>query len=353
MVLLPSCRVLSCHPQEKRSNRLDRSISTFAVRRKGEIAVGPHEPNACCLRHPDCQEAVELHCQRLGRVLKTGRPIPWEEKDKLSRNLTATHEIFKRSLSSTFDDRTVCIGNAEPGQPVYECMLKCGEVRNRRDERIAKKLRKHIRRSHHFRQAIGGLDHISDDRETFLRIAVEKLFATLTPQTHFQLPNQIPDVVQARIHPLSAKGTMYVSRITGEEYAAFAQARCVTMMNSKIAAPMKRGGLNFFRRTFAENPLRQLKTRGLAFRMFNRSYYAPTSCTHRENSHRPFCTRAELHFVAGKVLIGFNIGEHEWHIVVAAFERDAQRFAHAAVRAVAADNKCSLDDLLRLHRVLP
>ena len=53
-----------------------------------------------------------------------------------------------------------------------------------------------------------------------------------------ELPEQIPNVMQSRVHPLPAKWTMNMSGIAGNENAAFAQPRCLAVMDAKIGAPV-------------------------------------------------------------------------------------------------------------------
>jgi hypothetical protein len=88
-------------------------------------------------------------------------------------------------------------------------------------------------------QDIGGFDDMLNHGTAFGAVALEQLLITVTVQDKVEFPDQIPNVMQSGVHSLSAKGTMNVGGITGDEHTPYAQLRNLSVMDAKIAAPVQ------------------------------------------------------------------------------------------------------------------
>jgi hypothetical protein len=74
--------------------------------------------------------------------------ITQQEEEAAGDALAPTHRIIAVPLPSSVNDRAPTIGNPELGGRLHEGMLKRGEVRHYRDDRIAQSLRKLARCPH-------------------------------------------------------------------------------------------------------------------------------------------------------------------------------------------------------------
>src|SRR5436190_22169209 len=96
------------------------------------------------------------------------------------------------------------------------------------------------------------LDDTLDDRQPFDAITVEQVLIPSPAQEKIHFPDEVPNIVQPRIHPLPSKWAMNVGGITGDEDASNAELRDVPVMDAKIAAPVKRARLNIAWRALGE-----------------------------------------------------------------------------------------------------
>src|SRR5205823_14741772 len=75
--------------------------------------------------------------------------------------------------------------------------------------------------------------------QAFCDVVVQQLLMTTTVQEKVELPDQIPHIMESRIHSPATKGAMNVGRVASEEDTAAAQPRYLPLMDAKIAAPVQ------------------------------------------------------------------------------------------------------------------
>jgi hypothetical protein len=145
-------------------------------------------------------------------------------------------------------------------------MLKRSETRHHRYDRVAQSLSKSVWGAHDLGQVIGGLNDILDYRNSLGGIAIEQLFIAVTFQVKIELPDQVPNVMKSRIHSLAPKWTMNVSGIPSYEDPSDAQLPRVSVMNAKVATPVKRASLDPTASPLNENLPYDVERGSFAFR---------------------------------------------------------------------------------------
>src|SRR5262249_6091671 len=153
--------------------------------------------------------------------------------------LAAAYRIVEVPFPRSINNWTAGISDAEFRKPLHESVLERRQTRHHRYDGIAQSLGKFIRSSHHLGQEMSGLDDLLDYWKTFGAIAVEQPLMPAAAQKEIEFPDEIPNIVKPRIHPLPAKWTMNVRRIASDEEPPDAQMRDVPMMDAKVAAPVK------------------------------------------------------------------------------------------------------------------
>jgi len=164
------------------------------------------------------------------------------ENEAAENSFATAQRIIEISLPIAFNNRTSVISDTQFGKSPHECVLERGKPRDPRYDGVSKSLGNLVRSSHGLSQEIRGLNNIFYYRKTFSAIAVEQLLIAVTMQKRVDLPDQIPNVMQASIHPLPAKKTMNVSRIAGDENTAFSQPCYQAVMDTKILLVQARLG---------------------------------------------------------------------------------------------------------------
>src|SRR5215475_10393312 len=97
------------------------------------------------------------------------------------------------------------------------------------------------------------LDHLLDHRTAFGVVAFKQSFAGAAAHSKIQFPSQIPDVVQTCVHPLSAKWTVYVRRVSRDKHSSHAQLGHLPMVNPEVAAPNEAARFNAGRAALAKH----------------------------------------------------------------------------------------------------
>jgi hypothetical protein len=116
---------------------------------------------------------------------------------------------------------------------------------------------------------MGGLDDLLDNWQPFGAVAVEQPLIPATTQEEVELPDEVPNIVQPRIHALSTKWAMNVSGVAGDEDTADPHLRDVPVMDAKVAAPVKRARLNLLWRTLSEYLLHEFQRGSVSFRLID------------------------------------------------------------------------------------
>ena len=134
-----------------------------------------------------------------------------------------------------------------------EGVLKRRQPRHHRDDGIPQRLRQPVRRAHRPGQEVGGLDDLLDHRQALGAVAVEQPLVAVAVQDEVELPGQVPDVVQAGVHPLAAERAVDVRGVAGDEDPPDAQLRDVPVMDAEVAAPVQGARLDPRRRALLED----------------------------------------------------------------------------------------------------
>ena len=272
---------------------------------------------------PDAQfhDIVERFGELIGCVLGGRRgAIAADQQEAAADAVAAAHRFIEEPRSCTGNDGAAVIVDAESGQPPDEGVLKRRPTRHRRDQRVAQSLRGLVRCSHGLGQEIRGLDDRLDHRPPLGGVTVEQRFGGVTAHGQIELPDQIPDILQSGVHPLSAEGTMNVCRVAGQKNPADAQLRRLPMMDAEIAAPVQGGSLQSGGCAFRENSPHKIQRRRVALRAGHDGDDAPARGAHRKYRQRTGFIRAQQQFVRGQIRAGLDVGQHERCVVGAAFE---------------------------------
>src|SRR5581483_2098490 len=105
----------------------------------------------------------------------------------------------------------------------------------------------------------------------------------MTAQKEIELPCEIPNVVQAGIHPLATERAVNMSSIPCDKNSANTQFCCLAMMDAKIAAPVQSVRLYSGWRPLGEYLLYQIERWSFSFRVLDCCHDAPAVGAHRKN----------------------------------------------------------------------
>src|ERR1039457_3407860 len=183
-------------------------------------------------------------------------------------------------------------------------MLDWGETRNHRDHHIAESLRQLIGGTHRFGEQIGRLDDIFNYGNALSAVAVEQFLVAMTLEKEIELPDQIPNVVQAGIHPLPAKWTVNVRRVARNKNTALTQASHLAVMDVKIAAPVESPSFDSAGGALSQHLADKIQRRGVAFLVFDGGNHPAARGAHGKNCHGSEFAGTQFHLVAGQGVIG-------------------------------------------------
>src|SRR5262249_10177969 len=136
-----------------------------------------------------------------------------------------------------------------------------------------------------------------------------------------ELPDQIPHIMQARIHLLPTKWVMNVSRVASDEDTSAAQPRYLPVMDAKIAAPVQDARLEPTWCALTEYLLHEVQRRRVAFRVLDGRHDAAAGGTHRKNGERSEFAWAQLQLVCGKNFIRLDVSQHERGLIFCSLKR--------------------------------
>lgn len=164
------------------------------------------------------------------------------------------------------------------------------------------------------------------------------MLAAASAHGEIEFPDQIPDILQPRIHALPAERTVDMGGVTSHEDTSRPQARDLAVMYAKVAAPVEPARFDAARGALHQKPAHEFKGWCVSLHLIDRGHDPPPRRAHREDRERPELTRAELHFVRRERFVGLDIGQEKGVLVRLAREGQVEKMAHLAVRAVAADH---------------
>src|SRR5579859_5241934 len=111
-------------------------------------------------------------------------------------------------------------------------MLEGREVPDHGDDRVAHRLRDLVRRAERGRHEVRQVDDSLDDGAALGGIAIEQWLGPMTADGEVELPDEIPRVLEPRIHALATERAMNVGGIAGDEDAADAHLVHLAVMNT-------------------------------------------------------------------------------------------------------------------------
>ena len=93
------------------------------------------------------------------------------------------------------------------------------------------------------------------------------MIVSVAAKEKVELPDQVPNIMQPRIHALPAKWAVNVSGVASNEHASDAKLGGVAMMNAEIAAPMKSVRIESGGRALRQNLLHAERAKGRLLRV--------------------------------------------------------------------------------------
>src|SRR5258708_5154152 len=234
-----------------------------------------------------------------------------QEEISAAYPLAASERLIKVAQPGPLDDRTSVISNAELRKSLHESTLKRCQARHHRDYRIAYGLCKFAWRAQRRRHEMGGTNDALDDGAPFGAVAVQQLLAPAAAHCQIELPDQVPCVLQARIHSLPAKRAVDMRRVASQEDSAVAQTGHLAVMDAEKATPMYGARLDSVGGALRKQFLHAVQRWRFLFCALDRRHDASAPGAHWKNSQWAEFAGTELQLVGGKRFVCLDVCQHE------------------------------------------